>query len=486
MLKNPSSQRLRPPPSAPGEAPIPMGIVLAIMFLHMFLGVLMKKVPGVSTWHAFGSLVVGVIVACRCRRPITVAYVAAYVSGIEVIWRMTKAKVFTEWGKLIISIFVIIAVVRFSRAKRTWLPIVYFVLLIPACLIIIPELPYEDLHEAIPYTMSGPFALMACMCYFSGVKITPTDCLRVLLGVLIPIIALSAIVAFTTLTAADFDFSVNVRNVKDLSLTGGFGPNQVSSTLGLGVLAAFLIVMHERTPAAYKPVFFAITAGLATQAAMTFSRTGLYLAGGAIVTACFFYFGDPKMRPRILLFSIAMALAVVIILPILDNYTSGALMDRFKSFDTTGRDSILLADIMAFLSQPAFGLGVDQGRIFRNAYYGTLMESHVEWSRLMAEHGVFGLAALLILIYLGLRNFAAAQTLRARAIVASFIVFTFLYTSSCGMRLALASFIYGLACATFQFGPPRRRPRPPAPRTAMFSASPQVTVLPTGMPGVSR
>lgn len=449
-------------------------LLLAFIAAHLPLGLILKKVPMASTVHALGVFVVGAIVAARCRTPIAIAYLAAYTAGIEVIWRMTKSKTFTEWGKLTISVFVIIGIIRFARLKRAWLPVIYYVLLLPSAVMIYFMLEWDEFKEAMTTTMSGPFAVMVCLIYFSGLKINAAQHLRLMLATLMPILAVSAIVAFTTVTAQDLDFSANVRNLKDATMSGGFGPNQVSSTLGLGVFAAFMIVMHELTTPKFKLAFFVIMLGLATQAALTFSRTGLYLAAGSIVVACFFYLGDSKVRGKIIGFGLALVVAVAIVLPLLNSFTGGALLERFSRIDTTGRDNILICDALAFMRNPLLGLGVDQGAVFRSQYMGVLMESHLEWSRMLAEHGLFGLASLLVLLWMGWRGFATARTPRERAAAGSILVFTMLYTSSSGMRLAIPAVTFAIACAIWQFAPRRQHKRPPVHFYSPYSAPPEL------------
>ena len=452
-----------------------MRLVVILMFAHVPLGLLLKKAPGLSTYHALATLIAGCIIAYKCRAPVTVAYLAAYIAGFEVIWRMTKSKMFTEWGKFTLSVFVIIAVLRFTRTRRNWLALLYFALLLPAAGRIFGMLPWDEFKEAMTFTLSGPFALMACMYFFSGLKINSAQFLRLMLAVLMPILAISAIAAFTTVTAEDLDFSANVRNLRSATMSGGFGPNQVSSILGMGVLAAFLVMMHEEMPKNYRPVIFVILAGLASQAALTFSRTGLYLATGSIVAAAYFYMGDAKMRPRILRFGFAMVGAVAVVLPLLSAFTGGALLERFKDISTTGRDNIMFLDLKAFALNPLLGIGVDQGPGFRAQWMGVLMESHVEWSRMLGEHGVFGLVALIILIFLGWKGYRSADTLRARSAATSLLVFTVMYASSCGMRLGAPSFLFGLLCTTWKFGPPKRRPRPRLLQKSPFATSPEFT-----------
>jgi hypothetical protein len=66
--------------------------------------------------------------------------------------------------------------------------------------------------------------------------------------------------------------------------------------LGLGTVLAFLIAVNETSTLKLKCLMFGSMLLFATQSALTFSRTGIYLAGGAIVFAAFYLWRDRQMR----------------------------------------------------------------------------------------------------------------------------------------------------------------------------------------------
>ena len=63
MLKKPVNQRPPGQPAAAAEAAPPMMLLLLLIAAHMPLGLLLKKVPMLSTVHAWGVFAVGAVVA---------------------------------------------------------------------------------------------------------------------------------------------------------------------------------------------------------------------------------------------------------------------------------------------------------------------------------------------------------------------------------------------------------------------------------------
>jgi uncharacterized membrane protein YGL010W len=82
--------------------------------------------------------------------------------------------------------------------------------------------------------------------------------------------------------------------------------------------------------------------------------------------------------------------------------------------------------------------------------------SHTEFSRLLAEHGLFGLGALLLLALMTAQRFRQAQTPVSRAMVLSMMGWSLLFMAHSAMRLAAPAFLFGLAFVNPLF----RRPPP--------------------------
>jgi O-antigen ligase len=128
------------------------------------------------------------------------------------------------------------------------------------------------------------------------------------------------------------------------------------------------------------------------------------------------------------------------VIPFLNNFTEGVLSERFKDTDPTGRDLILKADLYTFLHHPVFGVGIGMAATYRRLFFSRAIEAHTEFSRLLAEHGVFGLVALVLMLWMAWTALRQAQTPGAKAIVATALGWSFLFMATSGMRLVALPF----------------------------------------------
>ena len=147
---------LRPP-----GMPDPWPVLLVFLGAHAALAPVMSQSSTVATLHAVATMLVGIWVAVQ-RRFEQVMYVAAYIAGAEVLWRLTGAGVFWEFGKYCVAMVFIVAALRLRRLSR-WqlLPLLYLLLLIPSALLIDSGISFDQARQQISFNLSGPLALAA-------------------------------------------------------------------------------------------------------------------------------------------------------------------------------------------------------------------------------------------------------------------------------------------------------------------------------------
>ena len=97
---------------------------------------------------------------------------------------------------------------------------------------------------------------------------------------------------------------------------------------------------------------------------------------------------------------------------------------------------------------------------YRRRLYGYGAATHTEFSRLISEHGSFGLIALFSLIAMVIINFRRQRTTLGRALVVGVSVWCVLFMINAGMRLAAPSFLWGLTFITIVNYRLRPRPKP--------------------------
>jgi len=231
--------------------------------------------------------------------------------------------------------------------------------------------------------------------------------------------------------------------------TAGIGPNQFASILGLGILMALLYVLIEKNNKPFRYFLIGLTILFFVQSFLSFSRGGLWTTVFAIIAGGFYLIREggtrkvfiPIITGLILLFR-------YVVFPILDDFSSGSISDRFGSFDLTGRDLIMKADLIAFRENILSGVGPGQ-----SAYYHAITfrfsSSHTEYTRLLAEHGLFGLTSLLILLLICFRRFKATASGKEKAIIAALTTWALLFMFHSATRLVAPSLLFGMGSASF-------------------------------------
>lgn len=420
--------------------------VPALLLLHMALGPLMFFSTTLALVHVGIITLFGVWWSALSPNRENVAWLCAYIVGVEVLWRMAGAYMFWEYGKYSIIAFMLLTMIRSGRFGGIVLPFLFFALLLPSSVLPTINMESEELRKQISFNLSGPLALAVCTWFFSQISISAAQLQRIFLAFICPIVSIASVTLFGILSSSKLSFN----NSSNFATSGGYGPNQVSTILGLGALAGFLWMFNKEISRRLKITLLVAVLFMTVQSALTFSRGGIYGAGAAAILAALYLIRDRRLRAQFFTGAAAVFLLVnFVVLPQLDQFTTGALSKRFSDTKMSGRDQIILSDLEVFNDNMLFGVGPGQAKNFRSNHKKAA--AHTEFSRLLAEHGIFGLAALLLMIGLALRHFRQAQTDQAKAIVVALTVWSFLTMASGAMRTVSPAFLFGLSAATFIF-----------------------------------
>lgn len=437
-----------PPPGEPEAPPLTAGPLLLLALAHALLAPLLLESREAATLHALVALGVGVLLALQDRTPHRVLCAAAYIVGAELLWRGARAAVFWEFGKYATVVVLGLTLMRRRPARldlRLWL---YLGLLWPSTLV----LPAFD-REAIAFNLSGPLALAIAGTYCSTVTLRPGHLQRVLVALLLPVVGLFAAAAYGTAQLESFEGIAESSR----KTSAGFGPNQVSSVLGLGGLVAVLALTLPGQRAAARLLLLVLGLACLGQGALTFSRGGIYAAIGALGAVGLCAARDRRVRGRVALSAAFGALLVGgLLFPLLDDLTGGALGVRFADTHLTGRAKIAYADWYAFREHPLLGLGPGQSFTYHELTFQA-SSAHTEFSRLLSEHGAFGLAALLVLVSVcvgRLRAVGAPLELAMRVGCLSWAVLTMTHSA---MRVAAVSLVFALGLLDWRLEAGERR-----------------------------
>jgi hypothetical protein len=417
------------------------GWVAVILLGHAVYGLLLVRSAGFATLHAIATFAVALWFALTStmRR---VALVCAYMAGSEILWRMGHARLPWEFVKYAIALVMVITLARVPRLRWDWMSVFYFALLIPSTLLSFFEQDFFFAREQVSFNLSGPLLLCIATWFFAYLRPSRADLQRFAVAVLAPVVSLGLIAMTKAASLDDLSFT----DASNFQMSAGYGPNQVSTVLGFGVLLSVLLVLLVERGNRERLLYSLVALLLGVQSALTFSRGGLFAAIGALLLASPFLVTGARNRVAMLVGAVMVVGAVeFVILPKLDAFTGGALSVRFQDTNPTGRDVLVRTELDTFLEHPLFGTGpaaLDE--------YGSLMSStHTEFTRLLAQHGIFGALALLMMLLLAWRDLVTQESSAGRAIASAFVAWSFLTMLHAAMRLGITPFVFGMAAAAY-------------------------------------
>lgn len=415
--------------------------------IHILLAIAMLRLPIVGTAHAMISIAVGMMFASSGAPKLRVAKALAYITAAEILWRMANAPIiFWEAGKYALVAIACLSLPSARPVRRSALPSMYILLLLPSSMFTVATLSLSAAKGQLSFNLSGPLALSACAAFFCRARFTLEDAAHVMSCALGPLAGLLGLTAFATLTAKKLHFDGESNFVS----SAGYGPNQVSAVLGFGALFAILlaVIYAKRLPSAVKWFLYMLALAFAGQSALTFSRTGIYLVCLSLAAASTYLLRDPRLRYSVLAGgAFCYFIANVVIAPRLDELTHGKLGERFADKGLSRRGELMRLELATFAKHPVLGVGPGMGRFYRPR--GWKMAAHTEFTRLLSEHGLFGLAAMSMLAWEAWQSLRRTTTLRSRALVSAILGFGLCFMIASGMRLALPSFVIGFAFCTF-------------------------------------
>lgn len=391
-----------------------------------------------------GAVLVAACALSFAGRQLQAVMLALVYGGLcDVLWRATNARVPWEASKYLVLITSVAAVVRFTRRPRgMFAPVALAACLVPAALLTAVELPFAAARDDVTFTLLGPLALASCTALCRQIIMSRSEFRQLLWWALSPCISVGAIAAWNTAQAGEISFG----NESMFVTAGGFGPNQVSAMLGVGALFAIAIAIAGAS--GRNLVLVSITGLLlVAQALITLSRGGIYaLVLGATAMFATTLFLSSGNRSRGFLVLVGGGLFAVLAFTWAQGFSGGAVENRFSQ-DDSGRGRIVSTEIALFWEHPWLGIGAGQAKSERVIFDAAEADhaSHNEFSRLLAEHGMFGLAIMGLLILIAAQAFLRGVSPTNRAITVGFCVWSVAAMFHSATRLAAVSLVFGLA-----------------------------------------
>ena len=331
-----------------------------------------------------------------------------YIVGLEVMFRMKSCGSMYDLNKYSIIYFCILSFGFIRINLKAWPYFLILLLFIPGIILTVNTFFFEiDVRKKIMFNLLGPFSLIFASLYAYNKSITLNrlnEALFVMTGPLLSI--LTAVIIFTPSNKAE-TFGGTSSN---FMTSGGFGPNQMSVVLGLGVFIFFVQFFFNTKEKLYSYVSLFLLFVFAYRGLITFSRGGMITAVAMVLVFCYTIYRllNNKARSKFLgVFSILIVLSISAWM--YSSYETDGLIDkrynnqdaagRMKESRLSGREDIMETDFKFFYENPVFGVGPGISGMMRGEEGLFGAQAHSEPTRLLAEHGSLGLIILILLVF---------------------------------------------------------------------------------------
>ena len=432
---------------------------LFLVGLHVAIGIAIYANLFLSKIYSITIFVLSLYFVIKTKnRKDEVLYASAYIVGSEVFLRMTDGNPNHEFAKYGVMILLVIGMIYSGISKNAVPYWIYLLLLVPGVIIGVYALDYgANIRKAIAFNISGSACLGVAALYCFNRVFTIKEINNLLLVMGLPIISCATYLYLFTPEIKD----VLTGTSSNGALSGGFGPNQVATALGLGMFIFFSrLIFLSRS----KIIFFtnlSLALYISYRGMLTFSRGGMITGFFMIIILVLVVYINSRNASKMKLNYLIgfMSVMMIGVWMYTSRQTGGYIDKRYANQDATGRvkadrftgrAEIAEEEIEMFKEHPFFGVGVAEGTEIRTQRRGMKenFASHNEITRLLAEHGMLGIIALLLLfitpLFLYYNN-------KENIFLLCFVTFWLLTINHAAMRTAAPSFVYALSLLKVRF-----------------------------------
>ena len=391
-----------------------------------------------------------------------------YSLAIEQLNRSVKAwpLIPYELGKyLSLVVFTIAMMYPNTSKKKSSVGIVFLILTLPSLLI----LPSDFVVNDVIFNYSGLLTMALAMIFFSKQEFTFSQFKGLMRTFIYSAIAFTI---YLYRYQAKLETKVTYSLSANFDTAGGSATNQVSTYLGLAF--GIMVLMYLTRQKLFKLKFAdeALIIFFMFRGLITFSRGGIVSAMLAIILVLILpKFNNLLQNKQIQFRKIPITtyiysfFFIVVVFFTVNAMTGNQLLLRYQGETqhslktgkkdiqsvTSHRYEIFISDLLIFINNPLFGVGIGQSRWWRPVYdpehfTETGFLPHIEVSRMLADHGIFGVGLACIFLFYPFYKIAKERDNYKRSIMV--LIFTIAVTSTfhTAMRTVLAPIFFGLAC----------------------------------------
>jgi len=428
-----------------------------LIIVHIIIGFVIYLLPFLAKLYTVFVLVFGVMYMLRTKNKNNEALlICGYVVGVEVFLRMTEGNPIHELSKYLVIVFLFFGMIYKGFSKNSYIYIVFLLLLIPGIIIGANELSFDtNVRKAIAFNISGPVCLAIASLYCYQRVVTKEQLFKMFVFIGLPILSMT--IYLFLFTPSNKEIFISTQS--NFSASGGFGPNQVSTSLGLGMFVFFVLALLYSNTKKMIIINLVIFVLVSYRGILTFSRGGVITGVAMIVflVLILFYYSGPKVKSKLLTIILFSVIGGGLLWSYSVYKTNGMIEYRYANKDARGRDkedrlggreAIAGTEISAFKENPIFGIGVGKNAEYREEIIGHKVSSHNEITRMLADHGSLGLLGLLILFITPISLYFGNKQ---NVFLISFFVFWALTINHAAMRTAAPAFIYALSLLKVKF-----------------------------------
>jgi hypothetical protein len=437
-------------------------LYLQRLLLHVGIGILVSKFRVLAQVYLLVIVVYFVFqIIKRTDKTYYALGAAAYIAAAEIFLRMTSAMPFWELGKYLVIFFMLLGMFYEGFKLKAWPVLAFLFLLLPSVVVGYLNFDYfeESFRKAVLFNLSGPLSLFATalFCYQREIKFKTL--LKVVDVMMLPVLSMVVYIILYSPPLEQIVFTTESNE----AASGGYGGNQVSTILGLGMFLAYIRFLIPYKNNLLNLINIGLLGLLTYRCLLTFSRGGFITAIIMMIvfTVLFINWAPLAKKAKATVKLVGLGIGGFLLWGTAMAVTGGLIYNRYVGKNTlgedqditTGRGDIINEELLAFFDNPFLGVGVGMGKFFRIEEEGSNLATHNEVARMLAEHGVLGILALLILLLIPL-GFLLSKN--RNLLMLPFVAFWFLTINHSAMRVALPGFMYGFALLSVHYAKQKR------------------------------